>query len=53
VGFEIARSNTLGVDRRFYYGYGAGAKRPFPFGDSSGDASLVLPTPRLSIGVLF
>ncbi|HYW09771.1 MAG TPA: hypothetical protein VE913_22600 [Longimicrobium sp.] len=53
LGFEIARSNTLGVDRRFYYGYGAGAKRLFPVGDSADEAELVIPTLRLSIGVLF
>jgi len=53
LGFEIARSSTLGVDRRFYYGIGAGAKRLFPFSDGSDDAQHVIPTLRLSVGVLF
>lgn len=53
VGFEIARSHSMGVDRRFYYGWGGGAKRLFPVGSESGDADLVLPTLRLSVGMLF
>jgi hypothetical protein len=53
VGFEIARSQSLGVDRSFYYGYGGGAKRLFPIGAASGDAEKVLPTLRLSVGILF
>ena len=53
MGFEIARSHSMGVDRRFYYGYGGGAKRLFPMGRKSGEAELVLPTLRLSVGMLF
>lgn len=53
LGFEVARSNTLGIDRRFYYGFGAGAKRLFPVSDGSDDAQHVIPTLRLSVGVLF
>ncbi|HEX8395057.1 MAG TPA: hypothetical protein VF665_22110 [Longimicrobium sp.] len=55
IGIEIARSQILGVDRRFYYGYGAGAKRVF-FNDSEdqfGDAQLIIPTARLSVGYAF
>jgi len=53
VGFEVARSHTMGVDRRFYYGYGGGGKRLFPVTAASGEAQLVLPTLRLSVGMLF
>ncbi|HLL81011.1 MAG TPA: hypothetical protein VK420_00110 [Longimicrobium sp.] len=53
VGFEVARSHTMGVDRRFYYGYGGGGKRLFPVTAASGEAELVIPTLRLSVGVLF
>jgi hypothetical protein len=52
VGVEIARSHILGVDRRFYYGYGAGAKRLF-FNEDEVDAEVVLPTLRLSVGYAF
>ena len=53
VGFEVARSHMMGIDRRFYYGYGAGGKRLFPITAPSGDAELALPTLRLSVGMLF
>ncbi|HEX2079672.1 MAG TPA: hypothetical protein VHG08_18295 [Longimicrobium sp.] len=53
VGFEVARSHVLGVDRRFYYGYGAGAKRLFFTGDEADGAEMVLPTLRLSVGYAF
>lgn len=53
VGFEVARSHMLGVDRRFYYGYGGGGKRLFPVTAASGEAELVIPTLRLSVGMLF
>ncbi|CAA9298642.1 MAG: hypothetical protein AVDCRST_MAG68-172 [uncultured Gemmatimonadetes bacterium] len=53
VGFELARSHTMGEDSRFYYGIGGGGKRLFPVGGESGNAVLVLPTLRLSVGLLF
>lgn len=53
VGFEIARSHILGVDRRFYYGYGAGAKRLFFAADEGDGAEVVIPTLRLSVGYAF
>jgi len=53
IGFEIARSHVLGVDRRFYYGYGAGAKRLFFTGEEADGVELVLPTLRLSVGYAF
>jgi hypothetical protein len=53
VGVEIARSHILGVDRRFYYGYGAGAKRLFFTGDETDGVEVVLPTLRLSVGYAF
>lgn len=54
VGFELARSHSMGVDRRFYYGYGGGLKRLYAMGGGNDrDAELVLPTLRLSIGMLF
>lgn len=53
LGFEVARSHVLGVDRRFYYGYGAGAKRLFFTGDETDGVELVLPTLRLSVGYAF
>jgi hypothetical protein len=53
VGFEVARSHVLGVDRRFYYGYGAGAKRLFFTGAEADGAEGVLPTLRLSVGYAF
>jgi len=53
VGFEVARSHTLGADSRFYYGLGGGGKRLFPMGGESGNAVLVLPTLRASVGFLF
>jgi hypothetical protein len=53
LGFEIARSHTMGADRHFYYGYGGGFKRLFMVsGDESG-AETTLPTLRLSIGFAF
>lgn len=56
IGFEIAKSQLLGVDQRFYYGYGAGLKRIFFSGDDDAlfsDAEVVLPTLRLSVGYAF
>ena len=53
VGFEVARSHILGVDRRFYYGYGAGAKRLFFAADEGDGAEVVIPTLRLSVGYAF
>jgi hypothetical protein len=44
---------ALGVGWRFYYGYGGGGKRLFPVTAASGEAELVIPTLRLSVGVLF
>jgi hypothetical protein len=53
IGFEIARSHLMGVDRHFYYGYGAGFKRLFMISGDDGDAQLAIPTLRLSIGYAF
>jgi hypothetical protein len=53
LGVEIARSHILGVDRRFYYGYGAGAKRLFFTGEEADGVEVVLPTLRLSVGYAF
>ncbi|HYR09929.1 MAG TPA: hypothetical protein VEQ60_19300 [Longimicrobium sp.] len=53
VGFEIARSHLMGIDRRFYYGYGAGFKRLFVMSGGESGAELALPTLRLSIGYAF
>lgn len=56
IGFEISKSQLLGVDRRFYYAYGAGLKRVFFNGDDDAlfsDAEVVLPTLRLSVGYAF
>lgn len=52
IGFELAKSQLLGQERRFYYGYGAGIKRLIPFGDDS-DAELSVPTLRFAIGYAF
>jgi len=56
IGFEIAKSQLLGADRHFYYGYGAGLKRVFFSGDDDAlfsDAEVVIPTLRLSVGYAF
>ncbi|HEX6909955.1 MAG TPA: hypothetical protein VF142_06160 [Longimicrobium sp.] len=53
VGVEIARSHILGVDRRFYYGYGFGAKRLVFVSDEAEGVEVVLPTLRLSVGYAF
>lgn len=53
VGFEIARSHLMGVDRRFYYGYGAGFKRLFVVSGEESGAEMALPTLRLSVGYAF
>jgi hypothetical protein len=53
LGFELARSHILGVDRRFYYGYGVGAKRLFFSGQEADGIELVIPTLRLSVGYAF
>jgi hypothetical protein len=53
-GFEIARSHILGVDRRFHYAYGAGAKRLVLIaGDHTDSGDVVLPMLRLSVGFAF
>jgi hypothetical protein len=53
IGFEIARSHLMGVDRHFYYGYGAGFKRLFVVSGKESGADVALPTLRLSIGYAF
>jgi hypothetical protein len=53
VGFEIARSHLMGVERHFYYGYGAGFKRLFVVSGEESGAEMALPTLRLSIGYAF
>jgi hypothetical protein len=53
IGFEIARSHLMGVERHFYYGYGAGFKRLFVVSGKESGAELALPTLRLSIGYAF
>jgi hypothetical protein len=53
IGFEIARSHLMGVDRRFYYGYGAGFKRLFVVSGEASGAETAIPTLRLSIGYAF
>jgi hypothetical protein len=53
IGFEVARSHIMGVDQRFYYGYGAGGKRLFFTGDEAEGVELVIPTLRLSVGYAF
>ena len=53
IGFEVARSHVMGVDQRFYYGYGAGGKRLFFTGDEAEGVELALPTLRLSVGYAF
>lgn len=53
VGVEIARSHILGVDQRFYYGYGFGAKRLVFVGDEADGVEVVIPTLRLSVGYAF
>lgn len=53
VGFEIARSHIMGIDRHFYYGYGAGFKRLFVVSGAETGAEMALPTLRLSIGYAF
>jgi hypothetical protein len=52
-GFEVARSHILGVDRRFHYGYGGGAKRLIRVSGEGGDDAVVLPTLRFSVGYAF
>jgi hypothetical protein len=53
IGFEIARSHLMGVERHFYYGYGAGFKRLFMVSGEESGAEMALPTLRLSIGYAF
>lgn len=53
VGFEIARSHILGVDRRFFYGYGGGLKRLFLLTGDENNAETTIPTARLSVGYAF
>lgn len=53
IGFEIARSQLMGVDRHFYYGYGAGFKRLFVVSGEESGAEMAIPTLRLSIGYAF
>ncbi|HEX5724967.1 MAG TPA: hypothetical protein VFX98_05850 [Longimicrobiaceae bacterium] len=54
VGFEVSRSHLSGVDRRFFWGYGIGAKRLIPFdGNGLEDGELAVPTLRFSVGYAF
>jgi hypothetical protein len=53
IGFEIARSHLMGIERHFYYGYGAGFKRLFVMSGEDSGAEMALPTLRLSIGYAF
>ena len=53
VGFEIARSHILGVDRRFFYGYGGGLKRLFMVSGDETNATTTIPTARFSVGYAF
>lgn len=54
IGFEVGHSHVSGADRRFYWGYGIGAKRLFPFDDNDlDDSDLAVPTLRLSVGYAF
>jgi hypothetical protein len=53
IGFEIARSHLMGVDRRFYYGYGGGLKRLFIVNGEAEGSETTLPTLRLSVGYAF
>lgn len=53
IGFEIARSHLMGVDRRFYYGYGGGLKRLFIVSGEAEGSETTLPTLRLSVGYAF
>jgi hypothetical protein len=52
-GFEISRSHILGVERRFHWAYGAGAKRLIRVSGDAGNASMVIPMARLSVGFSF
>jgi hypothetical protein len=53
VGFEVARSHIMGVDRRFYYGYGLGGKRLYFVDDDAEGVQFFIPTLRLSVGYAF
>lgn len=53
LGFEIARSHLLGVDRRFTYSYGGGFKRLFMVSSSDNDPQLTVPIARFSVGYAF
>jgi hypothetical protein len=53
IGFEIARNRLMGVDRRFYYGYGGGLKRLFIVNGEAEGSETTLPTLRLSVGYAF
>lgn len=53
IGFEIARSHLMGVDRRFYYAYGGGLKRLFIVNGEAEGSETTLPTARLSVGYAF
>lgn len=53
IGFEIAKSRLMGVDRRFYYGYGGGLKRLFIVNGEAEGSETTIPTLRLSVGYAF
>lgn len=53
IGFEIAKNRLMGVDRRFYYGYGGGLKRLFIVGGEAEGSETTIPTLRLSVGYAF
>jgi hypothetical protein len=53
IGFEIARNRLMGVDRRFYYGYGGGLKRLFIVNGEAEGSETTIPTLRLSVGYAF
>lgn len=53
IGFEIAKNRIMGVDRRFYYGYGGGLKRLFIVGGEAENSERTIPTLRLSVGYAF
>ena len=53
VGFEVARSHTVGVARHLYFAYGGGFKRLFPLSGAESGAETTLPILRLSVGYAF
>lgn len=53
IGFELARSHLMGVNRRFYYAYGGGLKRLFIVSGEAEGSETTIPTARLSVGFAF